>query len=242
VNINMTNINIGDINITVIKKNIKNLHLSVHPPDGRVRISAPQSMNDEAIRIFAISKLSWIKKQRSKFKEQDRQSEREFVSGESHYYQGNRYLLNVIPTNKSQRVEMRNQKFIDLYVHEGSTKEQREKILVEWYRKQLKSQIPELIEKWEKVIGVKVNSWGVKLMKTRWGTCNPEAKRIWINLELAKKSPRCLEYVVVHEMVHLLERHHNKVFTAYMDQFLPNWRNIKTELNSLVFENSKWRY
>ncbi|MFU0783633.1 MAG: YgjP-like domain-containing protein [Thermoanaerobacterium thermosaccharolyticum] len=238
----MTNINIGDINITVIKKNIKNLHLSVHPPDGRVRISAPQSMNDEAIRIFAISKLSWIKKQRSKFKEQDRQSEREFVSGESHYYQGNRYLLNVIPTNKSQRVEMRNQKFIDLYVHEGSTKEQREKILVEWYRKQLKSQIPELIEKWEKVIGVKVNSWGVKLMKTRWGTCNPEAKRIWINLELAKKSPRCLEYVVVHEMVHLLERHHNKVFTAYMDQFLPNWRNIKTELNSLVFENSKWRY
>lgn len=238
----MTNINIGDIDITVIKKNIKNLHLSVHPPDGSVRISAPQGMNDEAIKIFAISKLSWIKKQRSKFREQDRQSEREFVSGESHYYQGNRYLLNVIPTSKRQRVEIRNQKFIDLYVHESSTKEQRKKILVEWYRKQLKLQIPELIEKWEKVIGVKVNSWGVKLMKTRWGTCNPEAKRIWINLELAKKSPRCLEYVVVHEMVHLLERHHNKVFTAYMDQFLPNWRNIKTELNSLVFENNKWRY
>ncbi|MBO8169197.1 MAG: M48 family metallopeptidase [Thermoanaerobacteraceae bacterium] len=238
----MASITIGDIKIDIIKKNIKNLHLSVHPPDGRVRIAAPNSMNDEAIRIFAISKLPWIKKQRSKFQAQERQSKREFVSGESHYYQGVRYLLNVIYTNKKQRVEIRNNKYLDLYVREGSTKEQREKVMMEWYRSQLKSQIPEIIEKWEKRIGVKVDSWGVKLMKTKWGTCNPTAKRIWVNLELAKKNPRCLEYIIVHEMVHLLERHHNERFIAYMDQFLPNWRSIKEELNGLIFESSKWSY
>lgn len=238
----MASITIGDIKIDIIKKNIKNLHLSVHPPDGRVRIAAPNSMKDEAIRIFAISKLPWIKKQRSKFQAQERQSKREFVSGESHYYQGVRYLLNIIYTNKKQKVEISNNKYLDLYVREGSTKEQREKVMTEWYRSQLKSQIPEIIEKWEKRIGVKVDSWGVKLMKTKWGTCNPTAKRIWVNLELAKKNPRCLEYIIVHEMVHLLERHHNERFIAYMDQFLPNWRSIKEELNGLIFESSKWSY
>jgi len=242
VNIDMDNITIGDINIDIIKKNIKNLHLSVHPPDGRVRIAVPNKMNDDAIRIFAISKLTWIKKQRSKFQAQERQSEREFVSGESHYYQGMRYLLNIIYTNKKQKVEIRNQKYLDLYVREDATQKQREKVLMEWYRSQLKLQIPKIIEKWEKIIGVKVDSWGVKLMKTKWGTCNPSTKRIWINLELAKKNPRCLEYIVVHEMVHLLERHHNERFNKYMEQFIPNWKEIKEELNTLIFESSKWSY
>lgn len=236
----MDSIIIGDIQIDVIQKSIKNLHLSVHPPDGKVRIAAPKMMNEEAIRIFAITKLSWIKKQRAKYHAQERQSEREFVSGESHYFQGARYLLNVISTNKRQRVEIRNNHQIDLYVREDSDVNHREKVMSEWYRSQLKSQIPGLIEKWEKVIGVKVESWGVKLMKTKWGTCNPEAKRIWINLELAKKNPRCLEYIVVHEMIHLLEKHHNDRFFAYMDQFMPNWRDIKGELNDLIFESSKW--
>lgn len=235
-------ITVGDIQINVIKKKIKNLHLSVHPPNGRVRIAAPEGMNDDAIRIFAVSNLPWIKKQRMKFQNQERQSIREYVSGESHYFQGNRYLLNVVYTKGKQRVEIRNRKYIDLYVRESSTKEQREKLMTEWYRKQLKMQIPPLIEKWEQIIGVKVNAWGVKLMKTKWGTCNPDAKRIWINLELAKKSTRCLEYIIVHEMVHLLERHHNDKFIAYMDQFLPNWRSIKCELNELIFESSKWSY
>lgn len=238
----MNSINIGDIQIDVIQKNIKNLHLSVHPPDGKVRIAAPKMMNEEAIRIFAITKLSWIKKQRAKYLGQERQSEREFVSGESHYFQGRRYLLNVIYTNKKQRVEIRNNHQIDLHVREGSDVVQREKVMTEWYRSQLKSQIPRLIEKWEKVIGVKVDSWGVKLMKTKWGTCNQEAKRIWVNLELAKKNPRCLEYIVVHEMIHILEKHHNDRFFAYMDQFMPNWKDIKGELNDLIFESSKWSY
>lgn len=235
----MTSMMIGDLEINVIKKKIKNLHLSVHPPDGRVRIAAPETMNDEAIKIFAISKLSWIKKQRGKFQAQERQSEREFVSGESHYYQGHRYLLNVISTNKKQRVEIDRHKNINLYVREGATRERREKVMTEWYRKQLKSQIPPYIEKWEKRMGVKVDSWGVKLMKTRWGTCNPKARRIWVNLELAKKSPQCLEYIIVHEMVHLLERLHNDKFIAYMDRFLPNWRSVKQELNGLIFEHAR---
>ncbi len=233
----MERFTVNDIEIELIKKDIKNLHLSVLPPNGRVRISAPKRMDDEAIRLFAISKLSWIKKQRSKFKNQERQPEREFVSGESHYFLGERYLLNVIYTNKrKQGVEIRNKTYLDLFVREGSNKEQRQKVMKEWYRGELKAIIPPLIEKWEPIIDVKVASWGVKHMKTRWGSCNTTAKRIWINLELAKKSPICLEYIVVHEMVHLLERHHNERFISYMGKFLPNWRSIKAELNGLVFE------
>ncbi len=165
----MAKLIVNDIEIELIKKNIKNLHLSVHPPNGRVRISAPKRMDDEAIRLFVISKLSWIKKQRSKFVKQERQSEREFVSGESHYFLGERYLLNVNYTNKrKQGVKIRNKTYIDLFAREGSTKEQRQNVMKEWYRRELKALIPPLIEKWEQIIGVKVESWGVKLMKTRW--------------------------------------------------------------------------
>ncbi|MFS8541232.1 MAG: M48 family metallopeptidase, partial [Tissierellales bacterium] len=233
----MEKIIINDIEIELTKKNIKNLYLSVHPPDGRVKISAPYRMDIDSIRLFVISKISWIKRQQSKFKNQERQPEREYVSGESHYFLGQRYLLNVIYTNKrKQGVEVRNKKYIDLYVRENAPKHIRERIMIEWYRKQLKELIPPLIAKWEPIIGVKVKEFGVKRMKTCWGTCNPKAKRIWINLELAKKSPTCLEYVVVHEMVHLLERHHNERFKAYMDKFIPNWRAVKAELNCLIFD------
>jgi hypothetical protein len=230
----MYKIIVSDIEIDVIKKNIKNLYLSVHPQDGKVKISAPKKISDDAIRTFAISKLPWINKQLSKLEKQEKQFKMEFISGENHYYQGRKYLLNVIHTNKKQKVEIRNQKYIDLYVRENATLEQRKKVLMEWYRRQLKAKIPNTIEKWEKIIGVKVDSFGIKLMKTKWGTCNIYDKRIWINLELAKKSERCLEYVVVHEMVHLLERYHNKIFYMYMDKFIPNWREIKKELNDLI--------
>jgi len=233
----MEKIIINDIEIELTKKNIKNLYLSVHPPDGRVKISAPYRMNMDSIRLFVISKISWIKRQQSKFKNQERQPEREYVSGESHYFLGQRYLLNVIYTNKrKQGVEVRNKKYIDLYVRENAPKHIRERVMIEWYRKQLKELIPPLIAKWEPIIGVKVKEFGVKRMKTCWGTCNTKAKRIWINLELAKKSPTCLEYVIVHEMVHLLERHHNERFKAYMDKFIPNWRAVKAELNCLIFD------
>lgn len=233
----MEKIIINDIEIELTKKNIKNLYLSVHPPDGRVKISAPYRMNMDSIRLFVISKISWIKRQQSKFKNQERQPEREYVSGESHYFLGQRYLLNVIYTNKrKQGVEVRNKKYIDLYVRENTPKYLRERVMIEWYRKKLKELIPPLIAKWEPIMEVKVNEFGVKRMKTCWGSCNPAAKRIWLNLELAKKSPTCLEYVVVHEMVHLLERHHNERFKAYMDKFIPNWRAVKAELNCLIFD------
>ena len=131
---------------------------------------------------------------------------------------------------------------MDLYVRPGHTKEKRERIVSQWYREELKRLIPEYIEKWEDTIGVTVNEWGIKLMKTKWGTCNEQDKRIWINLELAKKNPRCLEYIIVHEMVHLLERHHNDRFKAYMDEFLPNWKSIRDELNEMIYESSQWTY
>ncbi len=228
---------VADIEVQLIKKNIKNLYLSVLPPDGQVRISAPKKMDDEAIRLFVVSKLSWIKKQRAKFQNQERQPERELVSGESHYLWGERYLLNVIYTDKrKQGVEIRNKTYLDLFVRENSDKEQRQKVMREWYRRELKAVIPSIIQKWEPVMGVKVQDWGVKLMKTKWGSCNTKAGRIWLNLELAKKNPACLEYTVVHEMVHLLERLHNERFVAYMDEFLPNWRSIKAELNGLIYD------
>jgi predicted metal-dependent hydrolase len=228
---------VADIEVQLIKKNIKNLYLSVLPPDGQVRISAPKKMDDEAIRLFVVSKLSWIKKQRAKFQNQERQPERELVSGESHYLWGERYLLNVIYTDKrKQGVEIRNKTYLDLFVRENSDKEQRQKVMREWYRRELKAVIPSIIQKWEPVMGVKVQDWGVKLMKTKWGSCNTKAGRIWLNLELAKKNPACLEYTVVHEMVHLLERLHNERFVAYMDEFLTNWRSIKAELNGLIYD------
>lgn len=234
----MKNINIGNIDIEFIRKNIKNIHLSVHPPEGRVRLAVPKRLDDESARLFAISKLPWIKKQRKKFLSQERQSKREFVSGESHYFSGRRYLLNVIERKEKQRVEIRNKKYIDLFVRPNSTLEKRKKIMNEWYRDYLKETIPAYINKWEKIIGVSVNEFRVRRMKTKWGTCNIGAKRIWINLELAKKTPRCLEYIIVHEMVHLLERHHNEKFHAYMDKFMPNWRGIRAELNNMVYESN----
>jgi len=242
VNINMHQITVGNISIDVVRKDIKNLHLGVYPPNGRVRIASPLKIDDEAVRLFAISKMAWIKKHQLKFEAQQRQSERQFVSGESHYYKGNRYLLNVIYHNAAPKVEIRNKTYIDLYVRVGSTLEQREKVLTEWYRRQLKDQIPPLIDKWQKIIGVEVSDWGIKKMKTKWGTCTIEKRRIWLNLELAKKSKQCLEYIIVHEMVHLIERKHSDRFVAYMDKFIPQWHFYKDELNRSMLSHENWSY
>lgn len=223
---------ISDIEIHITKKDIKNINLSVHPPNGEVRISAPKRMNNDTIKQFATLKLPWIQKQRGKFKDLDPIPEKEFKSGESHYFLGNRYFLNIVYIEKNpSAVQIRNNTHIDLCIKRETTKEQREKVIKEWYRRELKDRIPPLIGKWEKIMGVEVLEFGIKQMKTRWGTCNIATQRIWINLELAKKPLYCLEYIVVHEMVHLLERNHNARFKAYMDHFLPNWRNIRAELN-----------
>lgn len=233
----MNIITIENIDIELSKKKIKNIHLSVHPPDGRVKLSVPEQMNDEDVRTFVISKLPWLNKQRKKFSLQKSQTENKFESGETHHLFGTGYLLNVVETKGRQHAELRNDKYIDLYVKPGTSAENREKLLYEWYRQYLKEIIPLFINKWEDIIGVKVNEFGVKRMKTRWGTCNIRDKRIWLNLELAKKNCRCLEYIIVHEMVHLLERNHNQNFKNYMNKFLPDWKNIKDELNGLTVNN-----
>ena len=235
-------IQVGEISIDIVKKDIKNLHLGVYPPDGRVRIAAPLRLKDDAIRVFAVSKLAWIKKKQANYRAQERQSKREYVSRESHYYEGKRYLLKVIYQDAPPCVEIRNKTHIDLYVRPGANREQRKKVMTEWYRAQLKKKIPDIVEQWQKVIEVNVDDWGVKQMRTRWGTCNQKAKRIWINLELAKKPTHCLDFIVVHEMVHLLEKNHNDQFKAYMDEFIPQWRKYKEELNQSVLSHDDWSY
>ncbi len=233
---------ISGITVQVIRKEIKNLHLGVYPPEGRVRVAAPASLSDDAIRLAVISRLGWIRKQQAKFAGQERQSAREYVSGESHYYLGDRYLLNVVYHDGPPAVSIRNKTTLDLVVRTGSDTARRERVLLAWYRAQLKELIPPLIAKWEAIMGVQVSEWGVKQMKTRWGACNPDARRIWLNLELAKKPAGCVEYIVVHEMAHLLERQHNDRFVAHMDAFLPQWRQRREELNAAPLGHAAWAY
>lgn len=238
----MKQIIINNIKIDVVRKNIKNIHLAVYPPTGRVRIAAPLNVNEDAIRLFAISKLGWIKRNQRKFENQDRETPREYRHRESHYFQGRRYLLNIVETDSKQKVIFKGKKFIELHIKPQTPTIKRYEILTDWYRKELKKQIPPIIEKWEKILKVKVSDWQVKRMKTMWGSCNIEKKRIWLNLELAKKPLTCLEYIIVHEMVHLLERHHNERFLYYMDTYLPNWRYLKSELNKLPVSHAEWTY
>lgn len=236
-----TQIQLGDITIEVVQKPIKNLHLTVHPPDGRVRIAAPLHLDADTIRIYAISKLDWIKKHRRKFQEQPREAPRDFVERESHYVWGKRYLLEVIEADAPPAVELRHGK-LRLTVRPGTDAARREAVLAAWYRGLLKEAIPPLIAKWEPRLGVSVAGFYVRHMKTRWGSCTPAARTIRINTELAKKPPACLEYIVVHELVHLLEPSHNKRFHALMDHHLPTWPHHRETLNRLPIRYEDWRY
>ncbi|CAG0969865.1 hypothetical protein GPROT1_01484 [Gammaproteobacteria bacterium] len=233
-------ITVSGIDVEVVRKDIKNLHLGVYPPYGRVRVAAPLVLNDEAVRLAVIDKLGWIKRQQAKFAEQPRQTQREMVNGESHYFQGRRYRLFVQEQNGPTRVELKGVASLDLFVRPGTRPEQREAVLLAWHREQLKALIPPLLEKWQPILGVDVAGWGIKKMKTKWGTCNTTARRIWFNLELAKKPVQCLEYIVVHELVHLLERHHNERFTTLLDTHLPPWRQYRELLSSLPLGHEEW--
>lgn len=229
----MDQLTVSNITIDIIRKDIKNIHLAVYPPTGRVRLAAPLNVNDDAIRLFAISKLGWIKRHQREFNFQERISPREYKQRESHYFQGRRYLMKIIEKDEPPKVILRTRTYIELYVRPNTSLEKRQEVVTEWYRIELKKLIPGIIERWEKSLNVNINEWQVKQMKTNWGTCNIEKGSILINLELAKKPLHCLEYVILHEMVHLLERHHNERFLYYMDTFLPNWKQIRSELNKL---------
>ena len=237
----MAIIKLNDIEIEVEQKDIKNIHLSIYPPHGAVRIAAPNRMNLDTIRVFAISKLSWIKKERTAFQNQQREMPREYLTRESHYFLGKRYLLKVIEVDEKPKVTLKFDE-IELYIRPNTTTEKRKAILNEWYRIELKKRVPALIEKWETKIGVQSNEFGIKKMKTKWGTCNTEAKRIWLNLELARKPLICLEYIIVHELIHLIERSHNQRFVSLMDEFMPLWRSHRELLNALPFSHVDWKY
>ncbi len=232
-------IELGDICLDVVQKDIKNMYLTIHPPTGRARISAPLRMDLDTIRVFAISKLSWIRKHQEKFRNQPREAPREYITGESHYYLGRRYLLRVIEHNAPPKVALKHET-MEIYIRPNTGVEKRGKILDEWYRQRLKEIIPGIIAKYEKIMKVKVDEFGIRKMKTKWGSCNIKARRIWLNLELAKKGRYYIEYIIVHEMVHLLERRHNDRFMTYMDRFIPQWRFLKEELNRSMLPHANW--
>jgi hypothetical protein len=234
--------NNGDFEFCTIRKDIRNIHLGVYPPDGRVRVAAPTGTTDETIKVLIASKTPWIKKQQSRFEKQERQAKREFVSGESHFFMGDRYLLSVIYDNSASKVEIKGKSRIDLHARAGAPIKKRERLMDDFYRLELKRRIPVLISKWEKTTGIKVSEFRIRKMKTKWGTCSQKYKRVWINLELAKKPPHCLEYVVVHEMVHLVHRTHNKEFTRLMNTFMPQWAQYKEELNKRPLGYSRWMH
>ena len=237
----MSQIELGDITIEVEHKDIKNIHLSVYPPNGKVKISAPTRMDLATIRVYSISKLQWIKKKQEQFRNQERETTREYLSKESHYFLGKRYLLKVVESKQYSKVILAHNE-IFLHVPPLTTVFKKQEIIEGWYRAELKKIVPDLIANWEKVIGVSTNEFGIKKMRTKWGTCNPEAKRIWLNLELAKKPVECIEYIIVHELVHLLERTHNERFIGYLDEFIPKWRFYRDELNRLPFGHTDWKY
>jgi len=234
-------INLGDITAEIILKDIKNIHLSVYPPRGRVRISAPARMDIETIRVFAISKLGWIKQQQRRLLNQDRETPREYLDRESHYIWGKRYLLKVIEANKPALVELKHT-YILLRVRPGSTRQKKQSIVDEWYREQLKEATRPIIEKWEPILRVKVARLHVQHMKTKWGGCNSKARSIRLNTELAKKPSECLEYIIVHELVHLLEPTHNARFISMMDKLIPQWRFYRDQLNQLPVHHEEWTY
>ena len=235
-------IKVSGLVVHIVRKDIKNLHLGVYPPNGRVRVAVPLSVSDEAVRLAVVGKLAWIKKRRATFLSQARQSEREMVSGESHYFLGRRYRLRVVIVDGPARIILRNRTTLELQVRRDIDAKGRERILHRWYRNQLRDLVPPLLDKWEKILEVKPATWGIKKMKTKWGACNPDNHRIWLNLELIKKPIQCIEYLIVHELVHLITRHHDTSFTMILDKHLPQWRLQRDELNAQPLAHDTWSY
>jgi predicted metal-dependent hydrolase len=235
----VTQIDLGGIVLNVVKKDIKNIHLSVYPPAGRVRVTAPLRMKLDTIRLFAISKLGWIRKQQKKLREQERDGHREYVDRESHYVWGKRYLLKIVEEEITPEVGIQRNHLV-IRVRPGTNEEARQAIVSRWYRGQIKLAALELVAKWERSLGVSVDRVFVQKMKTKWGSCNADRRTVRLNTDLATKPAECLEYIVVHELVHLLERDHNERFTFLMDHFMPQWREIRNLLNAKPLAYEAW--
>lgn len=232
-------LSIRGIDVDVIYKDIKNLHIGVYPPLGRVRVAAPKRLDNDQVRLAVIQRLPWIKRQREQFKAAPRQSEREMTTGESHYVWGVRKRLKVVERPGRAHFEPEGDRLV-LYVPPETDAEKRRRFLDQWYREQLRHALPNVITAWEDKLGVTVPKWSIRRMKTKWGSCNRETRHIWLNVELAKKHPDCLEYIVVHEMTHYFERNHGERFTTLMDQHLPDWRSRRDQLNLAPLANEEW--
>jgi len=234
-------LDLAELAVEVVRKPIKHLHLGVYPPDGRVRVAAPERMSMDAIRLFAIGKLPWIRQQQKRMLAQDREAEPEYIDRESHYLWGRRYLLRVMTTDSIPAVRLQ-AKTIDLHIRARTGLEQRGELLQSWYRGQLREALEPLLEKWQPLLGVKVSRIHLQRMKTKWGSCNPRLRNIRLNTELARKPPECLEYILVHELAHLREPTHGPRFIALMDGALPHWRDLRESLNRLPLGHAAWGY
>ncbi|MHB1955491.1 MAG: M48 family metallopeptidase [Sulfobacillus sp.] len=230
---------VAGIDVDVVYKDIKNLHIGVYPPMGRVRVAAPQQLDDDQVRLAVVHRLPWIKRHQQQLRSAQRQSIREMVTGESHYVWGSRYRLKVIERHGRAHVEVDGERLL-LYVPEGTDAEHRRALLDHWYRAQLKQAVPDVLSRWEPKIGVAVPKWTIRRMKTKWGSCNRETGHIWFNVELSKKHPDCLEYLAVHEMTHLLERGHGERFSKLMDKHLPDWKERRDRLNQAPLGHEQW--
>jgi predicted metal-dependent hydrolase len=232
---------VRDLDIQVVRKTIKNLHVAVYPPYGHVRVAAPAHMDDEAIRLAVVDRLAWIHRRRRELLSQPRQSEREMITGETHYLWGRRYRLEVVESaDERPSVSTARRSTLRLTVRPGADREQRAEALSTWYRQELRREAEGRIEKWAAVVDVHVDDWRIRRMRTKWGSCNVDAARVWLNLELAKKAPQCLDYVIVHELVHLRERKHSVRFEQLMDRALPTWRTQREELYRLPLGHEEW--
>ncbi len=242
---NMTensHLSVNGIDVQIIRKDIKNLHLAVYPPDGRVRVAAPIKTTEENVRLAVISKLAWIKRQQEDFKNQPRQSERKYISGECHYFLGKKLKLELIQETGRQRMKLLKSGKLKMFVRPGSSVERKHKLITQWYREQLKNMVPELLNKWIPKVKKEPSAWGIKKMKTKWGSCNTETGSIWLNLELAKKPMECLEYLLVHELIHLHERNHNERFKKRLNDLMPDWKSRRDLLNRSPLAHEDWEY
>jgi hypothetical protein len=235
-------IDVAGTTVDVVRKDIKYLHVGVYPPRGRVRVAAPLRLDDQAVRLAVISRLGWIRRKQAGFEQQDRQSQRELVTGESHYFQGRRYLLDVAEQAGRPAVRLANNTTMELRVQPGADRDERDAVLQRWYRRRLRERLGPLRARWEAKLGWHIADLRIKRMKTRWGSCNPDARRIWLNLELAKKPVSCLEFILVHEMVHLVERHHTTRFRELMGSVMPSWQLRRDELNRAPLAHEAWHY
>jgi predicted metal-dependent hydrolase len=237
----ISQIKLGDMIVDVELKNIKNIHLSVYPPTGRVHISAPEKMDLDRIRVYALSKLDWISQQQKKFYDQERESPREYLERESHYLWGDRFLLQFKEENKVPSIELSRKQMI-FHLRPGTGQQKKQAIIEDWYRRQVREVSAPMIVKWEKTLGVKTKRIFIQRMKTRWGSCTSLKGYIRLNTELAKKQRECLEYIIVHELCHLIEPTHNARFVALLDKHLPHWKQLRDALNRAPLGHVEWEY